>query len=249
MLNFQEQKELFALLGKTLKKRVEAYVIGGSAMLFYNLSKTATKDVDVVAFSESDRKTLRQALERIGFKVFAEPDRKGHPMRLSLGERIVDIFSGSVMHIKLSESMLARVREKAEFGNFTALVASPEDMIFTKCMTDREGDRKDAADIVTRANIDWNAVIAEAEWQAKHNPDKIFGVYLFDFLDDLYHNFGAEIPRDVVKRLIKMYKEGMEEAQRRLASDKPDTAPVPKAEPVDPEAPKKRCRPRKEYGF
>jgi hypothetical protein len=212
MIGFKEQRELFALLGRTMKKKVEAYVIGGSAMLFYNLSKTATKDIDVVAFSEEDRKTLRRALEKIGFKVFVESGREGHPMRLSLGDRIIDIFSESVMHIKISEGMLARVREKAEFGNFTAMVASPEDIIFTKCMTDREGDRKDAANIVARANIDWNAVMAEADWQAKHNPDKIFGVYLFDFLDDLVHNFGAEIPRDVISRLIKMYKDGMEEA-------------------------------------
>lgn len=220
MIGFKEQQELFALIGKTLKKKVEAYVIGGSAMLFYNLSKTATKDVDIVALSEADRKTLRQALEKIGFKTFVEPGRHGYPMRLSLGDRIIDIFAESIMHIKVSESMLSRVKEKAEFGNFVALVASPEDIIFSKCMTDREGDRKDAADIIAKANIDWNSVLAESEWQADHNPNKIFGVYLFDFLDELAHSFGAEIPRDIVKKIIKIYEEGLEEAKRRQATMK-----------------------------
>lgn len=215
MLGFKEQNEIFALLGRTLKRKVEVLVIGGSAMLFYNLSKTATKDIDIVAFSEEDRKTLRRALEKIGFKLFVEPDRRGHPARLSLGDRVIDIFAEYVMHIKISEGMLSRVREKAEFGNFIALVASPEDIIFSKCMTDREGDRKDAADIIAGANIDWKAILDEAGWQSSHNPDKIFGVYLFDFLDELHHSFGAEIPRDVVKRILKIYEEGMEDAKRR----------------------------------
>lgn len=218
MLGFNEQKELFVLLGKTLKKKVEAYVIGGSAMLFYNFSKTTTKDIDMVAFSEADMKILCHALERMGFKVFVEPSRHGYPIRLSLGDRIIDIFAESIMHIRVSESMLSRARERAEFGNFIALVASPEDIIFSKCMTDREGDRKDAADIISRTNIDWNTILAECEWQARHNPNKIFGVYLFDFLNDLAHDFGAEIPRDVVKRIIRMCKEGLEEAKSRQNS-------------------------------
>jgi hypothetical protein len=215
MTGIKEQRDIFSLIGRTLKRRVECYVIGGSAMLFYRLAKTATKDIDIVALSEEDALEIRKALERIGFRAFVEPGRQGEPMRLSFGDHIIDVFSEYIMKIKVSESMLSRVREKAEFGNFVALVAAPEDIMFSKCMTEREGDRKDAADIIARANIDWDAVLAESEFQMESNPQKAFGVFLFDFLDDLAHNFGVDVPRPVVKKLMAIAKEQLDIAARR----------------------------------
>ena len=45
--NIKEQGDLFSLLGSKLKKRLECFVIGGSAMLYFG-AKEVTKDIDIV---------------------------------------------------------------------------------------------------------------------------------------------------------------------------------------------------------
>ena len=45
--NLKEQEELFKLIGSKLKNRLEAFIIGGASMLYYN-AKNVTKDIDIV---------------------------------------------------------------------------------------------------------------------------------------------------------------------------------------------------------
>ena len=47
MINLEQQNELFKVLGEKLKKRIECYVIGGSAMMYHGM-KPSTKDIDLV---------------------------------------------------------------------------------------------------------------------------------------------------------------------------------------------------------
>jgi len=206
MLGFESQKRLFELIGKTLDKKLKCLVIGGSAMLFYSFTKTVTKDVDLVVASENDRKTLAKTLERIGFKSKVVLPKKGDPVRLESNDTVLDLFSGYIFRIKVSEGILSRVTERIEFGNLIVKVASPEDIILSKSMTDRMGDREDAASIIKEKNVDWNAIIDEVEWQSMNNPNVAFGVYLFDFLDDLVHDLKADVPRNAIKRVTEIYE-------------------------------------------
>ena len=178
-------------------------------MLFYRLSKTATKDVDLVLETEKEREHLVSVLSSLGFKEAARPAKKGEPVVWVLGEYRLDIFAGQVFNLKLSSAMMQRVREKVTFGNFTAAVAAPEDIILSKSMTDRLGDRQDAAAIIREINVKWEDVVAECRWQSQH-ADPRFCVFLYDFLDELVHQFSISLPATVVKEIKKMYRQFME---------------------------------------
>lgn len=211
MIKLEEQNKMFELIGKTLKKNVECLVVGGSAMLFYTFSKTVTKDVDIVLFSDKDREDMAEALEEIGFEEFVSPKKSGEPIRLRFRDRIFDLFSGSVFKIRISENMVKRVKERVEFGSLVVLVASPEDIILSKSMTDRKGDRKDVVDIIKETNVNWDVIIDECEWQSKNNPVVAFGVYLFDFLEELEDEWEVKIPKHAKRKIIDTYKKKIEE--------------------------------------
>jgi hypothetical protein len=215
MTGFEEQKKLFSLVGSECKKKIEALVIGGSAMLFYNFSKTTTKDIDIVLFSEEDRKYIIGVLERIGFKTEFSPKREAEPYRLVLDDYILDVFAKNVFKLRISEGILDRVEEKIEFGNLTVSVISPEDIILSKSMTDRVGDREDAVAITKEKNINWDVIIDECIWQSD-NRDFRFCIFLYDFLDDMVHDFGIKLPKDAVMKIKKLYRESIE----RIKPDK-----------------------------
>ena len=61
----EEVNELLDLLGRILKQRVEALLIGGAVMLELGL-KDATKDIDLVCWNEEDRKRLLCRLQSPG---------------------------------------------------------------------------------------------------------------------------------------------------------------------------------------
>jgi hypothetical protein len=208
MINIEDQKKLFSFIGGECKRKIEALAIGGSAMLFYNFSKEETKDVDIVCLSEEDRKYLLEVLYKIKFRKDIEPNKPGAPHRLILEERyILDVFAGAIFHIKVSDAILGRIKEKVEFGNLTISVIAPEDIILTKCMTDRKGDREDVMGIIKEYNVKWETVIQEAQWQTERG-DKTFSVYLFDFLEDLWE-MGAKVPKDVIRKVRKISEEEM----------------------------------------
>lgn len=214
MIGFDEQNKLFGLIGKECRKKVEALVIGGSAMLFYNFSKTATKDIDLVLRTDDEREYLVAILEKIGFKTEISPKKEGEPYRLTLKDYVLDVFSGKVFKLAVSEGMLERVKEKVEFGNLTVSVISPEDIIISKSMTDRVGDKEDAVSIIKNTNVKWNVVLSECAWQAE-NGDFRFCVYLYDFLDGLVHDFGVKLPADIIARIKKMYRDFLENIEKK----------------------------------
>ncbi len=214
MIGLEKQQELLMRIGDACPKRIELLIVGGSAMLFYNFSKRLTKDIDIVALSESDRKYLLQALEKIGFEKNLLPSRINEPCVLTLQDYKVDLFAEWIFSLKVSDGMLRRSREKIEFGNITVSVISPEDIILSKCMTERAGDREDALSIIKETNIKWDTIIAECEWQSK-NGKFSFPVYLHDFLDELVHDFKAEVPEKPLRETRRLYREVMERLEKQ----------------------------------
>jgi len=204
MIGFEEQKRIFELIGNTLRKRVECLVIGGSAMLFYNFSKIATKDVDMVFASERERDFMIEALDKLGFKKNVYEKGTGKPVRMEFKDMMFDLFAGEVFRFKISGGISGRVKEMVEFSNLVAKIISPEDIIILKSMTDRKGDRDDASRIIKETNVNWDVILQEIEWQSKNNPNA--AILFYDFLEDLVHDFNADIPRDVIKKVKEMYK-------------------------------------------
>jgi hypothetical protein len=207
MINQEDQKKLFSFIGGECRRKTEALAIGGSAMLFYSFSKEETKDVDIVCLSGEDRKYLIGVLGQMGFQENMTPKEAGASYRFVSKDYVIDIFAGAIFHIKVSEAMLGRVSEKVGFGNLTISVIAPEDIILTKCVTERKGDREDAVGIIKEYNVNWDIVIKEARWQTE-NGDKAFTVHLFDFLEDLLE-MGAAVPKDVIRKVRKISEEEM----------------------------------------
>ena len=66
MIDLKQQEELFKVIGERLKKKIECYVIGGSAMMYYGI-KANTKDVDLVFLNLGDRTLVKEILNDIGY--------------------------------------------------------------------------------------------------------------------------------------------------------------------------------------
>src|SRR3989338_2134938 len=94
--SLKEQEGLFALIGSKLKKNMEAFAIGGSAMLYYNNAKNITKDVDIVLNNKKDRDMLVTVLKDLGFNErsakFLYFEKRNVPVLLQRGEERIDIF-------------------------------------------------------------------------------------------------------------------------------------------------------------
>jgi len=215
MINFNEQLEFFKLIGDSLKKKIECFAIGGSAMMFYN-AKVETKDVDLVFMKGDDLKEIKERLYDIGFKeketivkVFKKHKiAKNKPVMMVRGEERFDLFLKEVISFKMSNSVIERVKETHEFGNLFIKIVSPEDIILLKCATEREKDRYDAVNLLEKFNINWDIVIEESIYQAKVTP-YLFPVFLFDFLYELKEDLKADVPKEVIDKVRGIGEEMM----------------------------------------
>jgi len=224
-VNVNKQIDLFKLIGDGLKRKVECLVIGGSAMLFYDM-KDITKDIDLVFMNEKDFDDVEDVLrksgygEKSGIKIFKHYEViKKKPIMLEDKGIRFDLFLRNVVCFEITESILKRVREAHVFNNFVVKVVSPEDIILLKCATERDRDRDDAKGIIERINVDWDVVIDEAINQTKEEGE-LFSVFLFDFLLDLKEE-GVDIPKEVIKKIRDISeKEMIKRLKKRGFSEK-----------------------------
>ncbi len=208
MTNFDEQLDLFKLIGTELKKRVECYVIGGSAMMFYG-AKVATKDIDLVFMNKNNLEKVKKILEKSGyeektlniFKRYTVVKKDLYkPIWMQDKDTRIDLFLKKVVCFWISENILNRIKEVHEFNNLIIKIISPEDIILLKCATEREKDRSDVLELINKFNIDWDIIIKESIEQTKLG-ESIFPVFLFDFLYELKEDLKADIPKSVVDKI------------------------------------------------
>ena len=213
MITLNEQISLFKAIGNQLNKKIDCFVIGGSAMLFYELKQT-TKDIDIVLTEDDDRKLLVRVLREMGFESRSETIfkyieiAKNKPILMERRDGRLDLFCNEIISTKLSPGIIDRVTQKHEFSNLVANIISPEDIILLKCATERAGDRADAAAIIKSREIDWDTVINESIWQTTHGK-RIFTIFLFDFMMELREDYKVDIPLTAIKRVTKIYEEEM----------------------------------------
>ncbi len=211
VVNLEYQNELFLIIGKELKRKIECYVIGGSAML-YQGAKKDTKDIDIVFLNENDQKEVVNVLKELGFKekntrlVYIkrlEHLKKRSPIMLERGDARIDLFNKVIICFYLTKGIENRVTDVFEFENLIVKIVSPEDIILLKCATERAGDRIDALELINKFNIDWGIIIKESIEQTKLG-ESIFPVFLYDFLLELKEDLKAEIPDNVLKELMEI---------------------------------------------
>ena len=215
-INMKEQEEIFSLIGRALKEKVECFVVGGTAMMFLGL-KEVTKDIDIVFQARKDYKTFKSSLINLGAKEteaeIINPEKVS--CILSLGNARFDLFLEHLIHFRLTGTIISRIREVHEFGNLIVKVVSPEDIILFKSMADREADKIDAAELAKKININWEIILDEAEEQTK-DSEFFFSVFLYNFLIGIREDLKTEIPQEFLKRLKKISENALLEAEKRL---------------------------------
>lgn len=206
MIDFKDQTELFKLIGGELRKKTEAIVLGGSAMMFYG-AKASTKDVDLVFTDKDAKERVEAALVRMGFKESKKFEIFRHyktarnvPMMLEGKNTRFDLFLNEVVTTKLTDTVLSRLKEEHQFENLTIKVISPEDIILFKCATERDKDLIDGAELARKFKIDWNIIIEESIKQTEVG-ELVVPVFLLDFLWVLRDEHKIDIPKDVIKKL------------------------------------------------
>jgi len=201
--SIKEQEELFKIIGEKLKQRMEAFVIGGSAMLYYG-AKEVTKDIDIVLNDKKERDMLLALLKELGFKERSTKllygEKKNVPILLQRGEDRIDLFYDKVVDFKFTDSIKERVSASYEYNKLIVKVISPEDIIVLKCATERAGDRLDAANLMNIKNIDWGIIMDEAVVQMKIIGD-VIPLCLFEFMCELKEDLKADISQDTIDRL------------------------------------------------
>ena len=235
MTTLDEQNNLFKLLGEKLKKNLECFVVGGSAMLYHG-AKNLTKDVDIVFNIKEDREKFVKVLEDLGFKKrqarflytkkkitelsfsgileirpksnFYDFEKRNVPILMERENERFDLFYDKIIDMKFTESIKERITKTYEYDNLIVKVIAPEDIILLKCATERAGDRLDALELIKKFNINWEVIIEESLNQAKLGGDA-YPVLLFDFLSELKEDLKADIPTGVIKKIRKIAEEVM----------------------------------------
>lgn len=215
-LDSKEQADLFFLIGRTLRKKVKCYAVGGTAMMFLGLKET-TKDIDLVFESEEDYNNFQGVLISLGAKepVTRIVMREKVSSILSLKEARFDLFLKDLIHFKLSGGVISRIKEVHEFENLLVNIISPEDIILFKSMADREADRIDVANLIKSKNIEWEFMIKEAEAQTI-GSDFFFIVFLYNFLLGVKEDLESDIPKEFLERLRVLSEKALLEAEKKM---------------------------------
>lgn len=216
MINIERQTGLFIAIGKRLKKKINVYAVGGTAMMFLGL-KDSTLDIDLVFETLEDRLEFIETLKSLGYYYFdarvVYKKKESRPEMLTLGDERFDLFVDDVVYFRFSENMQKRAIKLNQFGeNFLLKIANPLDIFLMKCATDRLKDLDDAKSILNKTKLEWDLLIEEAKYQ--FSIGKKAAIFeLGYFLEKLENKFKIEIPKKVKKELWDLLPEkDLEEA-------------------------------------
>lgn len=203
MISIENQQRLLNVIGSELKKRIEVYAVGGTAMMFHGI-KDATLDIDLVFKDISAKEVFKKAIKSIGYQEFNPTmvygGKDNPPEMFSLGDERFDLFVRDVIDFTFSDDMIKRAVDTHEFGsNLVLKIADVHDIILMKCATERQKDLDDAKKIILQYKIDWNILLKEAENQIALGRNTA-AVNLGYFLEKL-RNMKVAIPQDVLDSL------------------------------------------------
>jgi len=179
MIVHEDQLNLFELVAASLKKDIECYAFGGTAMMFYGY-KDETKDIDLLFEDETSRKEFIDAIKSLGliettpvpFYIPEKLREKDKPLMFKREDFRFDLFSKRIFRTSLSPSMIENIYAKHEFkkkNTLTINVLSKEHIVLLKAITERKNDFDDIRKILEKEkNFSWPYLIDEAVWQHNH---------------------------------------------------------------------------------
>jgi len=208
--DFDEINKLFDKINRELGIKVNAYIIGGAALMTYG-EKSYTKDIDIVFNSQAEFEAFRKTLHKLGFKTKIAD--KGYS-KLELqhiyikGDMRFDIFNSVVCQgLSLSDNMIKRAKPINKLTMLAIFVISLEDIFLFKSITEKEGDVEDSVNIVRKRAIDWDTILNEIQYQIKKHNKKQWIADLHNRLIELEQRYGlkAKIREDVEKEVGYYY--------------------------------------------
>jgi hypothetical protein len=175
MINLEDQNSMFRLISSNLRKDIECFAFGGTAMMYYGY-KDSTKDIDLLFEKEDDRKEFIRAIMLLGYReksiMGIYPSKiEGYekPLMFTRGDERFDLFAKKIFHIELSKPMMERFYERHDYkaGKHALIIKAmaKEDIVLLKSVTEREKDFEDILALFKKGNIDWDIIIDEAKSQ------------------------------------------------------------------------------------
>lgn len=218
MITIDEQQKLFLNIARMLNKKVTAYAIGGTAMMFLGI-KDSTLDIDLVFENEKDKDTFKEAIKSLGYReidaIKVYKSGRNQSEMLKLNDERFDLFVVNVIDFVFSENMQKRAGSMHQFGeNLMLKIADPHDIILMKCATDRLKDKDDARKIIALGKIKWELLVEEAKKQIGLGKDKA-AFELGYFLEELKNKMDVEIPQEILDELFEIVKKQAEERQKK----------------------------------
>ena len=217
MITIDEQQKLLLNIARILNKKITAYAIGGTAMMFLGI-KDSTLDIDLVFENEKDKDTFKEAIKSLGYreigtiKVYGA--RVNQPEMLKQNDERFDLFVVNVIDFVFSENMQKRAESIHQFEeNLILKIADPHDIILMKCATDRLKDKDDVRKIINLNKIRWELLVEEAKKQIELGKDKA-AFELGYFLEELKNKMNVEVPQKILDELFEIVKKQAEVKQR-----------------------------------
>jgi len=218
MITIEQQQKLFLSVSRRLNKKLTAYAIGGTAMMFLGF-KEATLDIDIVFENEKDRDVFKSAIKSLGYRdmdtIQVYGVKRNQPQMLKLDNERFDLFVVQVIDFIFSEDMRKRAEQIHQFGDKLILkIANPHDIIFMKCATDRLKDKDDSRNIINATKINWNILVGEAKKQIDLGKERA----AFDlgcFLEDLKTQMKIDIPDMILDKLFEIVQNQAKQKKRK----------------------------------
>jgi|SRR3989339_502943 len=218
MITIQEQQLLFVDIGNKLPKKMTAYAIGGTAMMFLGIKDT-TLDIDLVFMNDKDRLVFNETAKSLGFRemdsrvVYKTKDNT--PEMLKLGEVRFDLFLPKVITSSFSEKMQERAKQIHEFGNLIIKIADVHDLIIMKAVTGREKDDIDIERIIKDSKIDWEILIEESQNQINLGNERALMDIGYTF-EKIEKRKEIEIPKNFSDKIWKLFNKQIRDKSKKL---------------------------------
>jgi hypothetical protein len=219
MIGIEEQQNLLIRVAEKLPRKIEAYAIGGTAMMFLGL-KGNTLDIDLVFSNAEDRKIFRETAKSLGFKdssaeiVYGKRDNA--PEMVVISDVRFDLFLFKIVSSNFSADMQKRATQLHEFANKLFIkVANPSDILIMKSATSREKDTEDIVSIVNKSHIDWNILVEEAKEQVRLGNEAAI-LSLGEKLEKLSNRKIIAVPKEILDKLWKLlHKQVKDKAKKK----------------------------------
>ena len=209
MIDITQQEKMLISIGNAIKKKIEIYAIGGTAMMLRNI-KDATLDVDLVFDKKEDREEFVVVLKKLGAKpsnvTLIYGLKENTPLTYTLNNARFDLFMNKIITSTFSNNMKERAKQIHEFGNnLIVKPAFPEDVIIMKSATARNKDDDDIVKIIQKNKIDWKIIVGEAKEQVKLGNETAV-LALGEKLERLNNLKLIETPKETLDSLWNLLK-------------------------------------------